>query len=60
MDESRDKGKTTMLLETYLDAFILDRIPSEDPTMVPDLTFYMAQCDLFEKVSHGPGACCPV
>ena len=45
-----DAGKTTMLLETYLDAFILDKIPWEDPTIDPGLTFYMAQCDLLEKV----------
>jgi len=36
--------------ETYLDAFILDRIPSEDPTMLPDLVFYLAQHDLFDSV----------
>ncbi|KAL7414213.1 hypothetical protein BDY24DRAFT_31535 [Mrakia frigida] len=49
MDEG-EKGKTTMLLETYLDAFILDRIPSEDPTMLPNLTFYLAQHDLFDSI----------
>lgn len=52
-DGERTGGKTTMLLETYLDAFVLDRIPWEEPGMEEELTFYMAQCDLIDKVSLG-------
>jgi len=47
-----ERGKSRMPLDLYLDAFLLDKVPSTSGAMADDTVFYVAQQDLLSDVSR--------